>query len=146
MSTKRRFFPADPDPSAGGPAIPFVPSFTGWPASGPPPAPPPAPSRVEIGGHPFDPQRIRLLVAQEHYTRVVTEDGAQLLRSKISAAADRLPEQLGMRVHRSYWIAYSHAREVVRDGPGRFSIVTTDGERIPLSRNLRKAFDRRLVS
>ena len=118
------------------------PAFADWAAA----VPDPGPRRVEIGGQMFDPQDIRLLIAQEHYTKVVTDGGAQLLRGKISAAADQLPDGLGMRVHRSYWIAYSHAREVVKDAPGRFSIVTSDGERIPLSRDIRKAFEKRLAA
>lgn len=108
----------------------------------------PAPRRpwVDIGGQVFDPQEIRLMGAQEHYTRVVTAGAAHLLRVKISAAAGNLPEDLGMRVHRSWWIAYAHAREVVKDAPGRYAIVTAEGERIPLSRDLRKAFEGRLAA
>ena len=67
------------------------------------------------------------------------------MRCKISAAVDELPEDLGMRIHRSYWIAWSHAREVVKDAPGRFSVVAADGQRIPLSRDLRKAFEGQLA-
>lgn len=116
-------------------------AFADWPEDAPAAAP-----RVDIGGQLFDPQDIRLLIAQEQYTKVVTDSGTQLLRAKISAAADQLPEGLGMRVHRSYWIAWSHARAVVKDAPGRFSIVTADGQRIPLSRDLRKAFEERLTA
>ncbi len=122
-------------------------AFAERPAAGPSPTAlsPPHP-RVEIGGHLFDPLEIRLLVAQEHYTQVVTDSGAQLLRCKISAAVDQLPADLGMRVHRSYWIAWSHAREVGKDAPGRFSVVTADGQRIALSRDLRRAFEERLAA
>lgn len=122
-------------------------AFAEWPAGGPPPIALPAPRpRVEIGGYSFDPQDIRLLVAEEHYTSVVTDGGARLVRCKISAAVDQLPEELGMRTHRSYWIAWSYAREVAKDAPGRFSVVTADGQNIPLSRDLRKAFSEGLAS
>lgn len=131
----------------------FAPPVSGAAPQGPQaapavPAPAPAPRRlrVDIGGQLFDPQEIRLLGAQEHYTRVVAAGGAHLLRVKISDAAGNLPADLGMRVHRSWWIAYAHAREVVKDAPGRYAILTAGGERIPLSRDLRKAFEARLAS
>ncbi len=128
---------------------PFLPSFQ--------PAPPSVPAgvapvpglmlapRIEIGGQMFEPQKIRLLVAQEHYTKVVTDSGTLLLRCKISAAVDQLPDGLGMRIHRSYWIAWSYARRVVKDAPGRFSVVTAERENIPLSRDFRKAFEEQLA-
>lgn len=126
---------------------PGSPAFAEWPAGGPPPVALPAPRpRVEIGGYTFDPQEIRLLVAEEHYTSVVTDGGTRLVRCKISVAVDQLPEELGMRTHRSYWIAWSYAREVAKDAPGRYSVVTTDGQNIPLSRDLRKAFSEGLAS
>lgn len=135
----QRFLPRRDQPGSA--------AFAEWDATDPPPAalPPPRP-RVEIGGYTFDPQEIRLLVAEEHYTSVVTDGGTRLVRCKISAAVDQLPEDLGMRTHRSYWIAWSYAREVVKDAPGRFSVITADGQNIPLSRDLRKAFSTQLAS
>ncbi|MFT6102540.1 MAG: hypothetical protein ACJA0C_000133 [Candidatus Endobugula sp.] len=46
-----------------------------------------------------------LLQAQEHYLRVTTEFGSELILYKFGQAVREIPESFGVQVHRSFWIA-----------------------------------------
>ena len=75
------------------------------------------------------------LQAQDHYVLAKTVSGQILVRSSLSEAEASL-SGLGMRVHRSWWVAHDHLdRMVYRDGSTR--IVLKNGESIPVGRAYR---------
>lgn len=77
------------------------------------------------------------LQAQDHYVFAQTVAGQTLVRSSMSEAEKSL-SGLGMRVHRSWWVAHAHLeRMVYRDGASR--IVLSNGEVIPVGRAYRRA-------
>lgn len=77
------------------------------------------------------------LQAQDHYVFAQTVSGQTLVRSSLSEAEGSL-SGLGMRVHRSWWIAHDHLeRMVYRDGSTR--IVLSNGELIPVGRAYRRS-------
>ena len=107
------------------------------------PSPATVPAPVEIGGRFFDPVQIRLLEAQEHYLRVFTPDDSFLVRDRISVICAVLPDTMGMRIHRSYWISFAEAGPVLRSAPGRYVVETVSGSQVPLSRHLKTEFETR---
>lgn len=76
--------------------------------------------------------------AQDHYLLVVTRAGKALVLMRMADAEALLPPGLGLRVHRSHWVAADAVRGRHRDGD-RQLIETSDGARIPVSRAQRAA-------
>ncbi len=77
--------------------------------------------------------RLIRLEAEDHYTRVVTTAGSELLLLRFADALDELGQAPGLRIHRSHWIATDQVRAIRRDG-GRVSLVSADGTLLPVSR------------
>lgn len=72
------------------------------------------------------------LKADEHYVEVTTTGGSALILKRFTDAVDELGN-LGIRVHRSHWVAHRHITRVVRD-EHRTLLRLANGERIPVSR------------
>ena len=82
------------------------------------------------------------LGAEEHYVRIVTEDGVVLIHHQLGKAIDEMPESLGTRVHRSWWVADSHIVSA-RRGDRRWSLQLSSGDWVPVSdRYVKKARER----
>ena len=72
------------------------------------------------------------LTVSGHYVNVVTTAGSCLVLMRLADAGAALGD-LGMRVHRSYWVALRHVTGVVqRDG--RMALRMTGSHEIPVSR------------
>ena len=67
-----------------------------------------------------------------HYLNVVTTTGSCLVLMRLSDAVVALGD-LGIQVHRSYWVAHRHVAGVVRDGR-RIRIRVTGPCEVPVSR------------
>ncbi|MCE8008052.1 LytTR family DNA-binding domain-containing protein [Aestuariivita sp.] len=81
-------------------------------------------------------QDLILLHAQDHYVRAQTTLGEALVRSSMTQAADALGP-LGMRVHKSWWVAFAQMDRVVyRDGAPK--LMLRSGEAIPVGRSYRR--------
>ncbi len=78
--------------------------------------------------------RLVRLSAEDHYTRVVTHAGAEMLLLRFADALSETGPAAGMRVHRSHWVADEAVQELRRDG-GRLSLLLSDGAEIPVSRS-----------
>lgn len=77
------------------------------------------------------------LQAQDHYVLAQTVSGQALVRSSLSEA-ERGLTGLGMRVHRSWWVAHDHVQCSVYSG-GSPKIVLSSGEMVPVGRAYRRA-------
>ena len=78
------------------------------------------------------------LKAEEHYVAVALQDGrSMLLRGRLADAISQLPEEHGMQVHRSHWVARAALAGVrcVRTG---CHLRLHGGAEVPVARN-RKA-------
>jgi LytTr DNA-binding domain len=79
---------------------------------------------------------------EDHYLRVHTDLGSDLLLFRMSDAVAELDPMFGRQVHRSYWVAERAVSSIERDG-SRIRLVLTTGAQIPVSRTylptLRKA-------
>jgi hypothetical protein len=73
------------------------------------------------------------IAVEDHYLRVHTERGSDLILFRLSDAADELGQAIGRQVHRSYWVARRAVAGVERDRH-RTRLVLTSGARVPVSR------------
>lgn len=101
-------------------------------------AEPALPAQVVLLGKTFTLTDLRLVSAEEHYVRIQTVDGRQLLRGRISDIEAQLPDALGLRVHRSHWVAASAVQALNRSRDG-WLLELTDGTTVPVARPRREA-------
>ena len=77
--------------------------------------------------------RLIAIEAHDHYLKVHTDAGAELITLRFSDAINDLVQAHGWRVHRSWWVA-ADAIEEVRWRRGGGEIRLLDGLRAPVSR------------
>lgn len=77
--------------------------------------------------------RVLQMLAENQYVRVFTERGEELIRLSLSEAVELVPEDAGLRVHRSHWIATDRMASVKFES-GNPKLITTDGAQLPVSR------------
>lgn len=76
---------------------------------------------------------ILALEAEDHYVRVHTRHGSALVLMRLADAAALIDPRLGLRVHRSWWVAKEGVRAVERT-PGRAIARLVDDTEVPISR------------
>jgi hypothetical protein len=83
------------------------------------------------------------LQAQEHYVMVYTENGSELINYSFGNALEDLDPQAGMRVHRSWWVAFDAVANMERVDDN-WQLQLKNGLTAPVSRShvsaARKAF------
>lgn len=75
------------------------------------------------------------LRTEDHYLRVFTHAGEDLILLRMADAEAELSGFDGLRVHRSWWVARSALRKVERDGNSRVTLVLVNDMRVPVSRS-----------
>ena len=78
--------------------------------------------------------RLIALEAEDHYVRVHTDAGSELLSMRFSEALQELAQAYGFRVHRSWWVA-ADAIEAVRWNRGGGEARLSGGLVAPISRS-----------
>ena len=73
------------------------------------------------------------LTAEQHYLRVYTSRGDDLILMRFSDAVGELAHNDGLQVHRSHWVA-SAGIERLDDDSGKLFVVLKNGVRLPVSR------------
>lgn len=73
------------------------------------------------------------LSAEDHYVRVRTTGGEELVLMRLADAIAETPPVEGLRVHRSHWVAIAAVRTARRTGD-RALLTLGDGAEIPVSR------------
>jgi DNA-binding LytR/AlgR family response regulator len=76
---------------------------------------------------------ILALEAEDHYVRVHTLHGSALILMRLADAAALIDPRLGLRVHRSWWVAKEGVRTLERT-PGRAVARLIDDTTVPISR------------
>ncbi len=110
--------------------IELLPDAVPTPAMTPDSTPPPLLARL-----PFDRRGpIVALSAEDHYTRVRTTRGDDLLLIRLADAMAEAAPTPGIRVHRSHWVALDQVATVRRDGERAIVTLRTGGD-IPVSRS-----------
>jgi DNA-binding LytR/AlgR family response regulator len=74
------------------------------------------------------------LAAEDHYIRVTTALGSDLILCRLSDAIAELGPAGGQRVHRSYWVAQGAVASVERKD-GKTVLLLTNGETVPVSQS-----------
>ncbi|WP_219848865.1 LytTR family DNA-binding domain-containing protein, partial [Paracoccus sp. FO-3] len=105
-----------------------------------PPVPPP-PRAVRFGSYSWPITALRLIRAEEHYIRVVTKEQEVLVRYRLSDAVTQLPEDAGMRVHRSYWLSYDAIVEHAPLPDSRLLLTLWNGTTVTVPRAHRKRLE-----
>lgn len=82
--------------------------------------------------------QVLALQAEEHYVRVITEAGSELVHCRFKNAVAAMPEQLGLRVHRSWWVA-KDAVVGARRGERRWQLELVREQFVPVSDSYLKA-------
>lgn len=75
--------------------------------------------------------------AQEHYVRLTTNTETRLVLHRFADVLRDIPAHVGVRVHRSHWVAYCADPEPFKEGANlRLKLCT--GDVVPVSRSYRK--------
>lgn len=82
--------------------------------------------------------RIRAVQAEDHYLRIHTDRGSDLVLMRFSDALDELEGLEGAQTHRSWWVARDAVQAVSR-GDGRATLTLEGGLNAPVSRRYAKA-------
>ena len=78
--------------------------------------------------------RLLALESDDHYVRVRTTAGEELLHMRFVDAVVRLGPQSGRQVHRSWWVATGAVQSQYKDGD-RIILRLLDGTEVPVSRS-----------
>lgn len=105
-----------------------------------PDTPPPLLARLKPGNR----GAILRLSAEDHYTRIITSHGQELLLLRFSDAVKEVGDTSGLQIHRSHWVADGHVAELRRTDGG-LSLLTKDGTMLPVSRACQKSTRERFV-
>lgn len=81
---------------------------------------------------------IRAVQAEDHYLRIHTDRGSDLILMRLSDALEELEGLEGSQTHRSWWVARDAVRDVTR-GDGRATLTLEGGVSVPVSRRYAKA-------
>ena len=76
--------------------------------------------------------------SEDHYLRVHTSAGQELILMRLADAVRELAGVEGMQTHRSWWVAKQGLADVVK-GDGRLTLKLKSGAEAPVSRTYAKA-------
>jgi len=82
--------------------------------------------------------QIRAVESEDHYLRIHTDRGSDLILMRLSDALIELEGLEGAQTHRSWWVARAAVRDVSR-GEGRATLTLDDGVEAPVSRRYARA-------
>ncbi len=71
---------------------------------------------------------------EDHYLRVVTDEGDGMTLHRMSDATRDLANTDGMQVHKSWWVSEAAVKEIRQENRKRI-ILTRDGTEVPVGRS-----------
>ncbi|MEM8492612.1 MAG: LytTR family DNA-binding domain-containing protein [Pseudomonadota bacterium] len=77
-------------------------------------------------------EQVIALKAEEHYVKVFTDSADRLVLQQFNGAVSAMPDDCGLQVHRSWWIA-DHAVVSAHRGGRRWRLVLSNQLRVPVS-------------
>lgn len=125
----------DRDAVSANPAVAPKPSLQ--PAPPPLPSEPPPAAFLERMVKPIG-RDVWAVKAEQHYIRIYTAQGDELILYRFGDALRDLNEYDGLQVHRSYWVA-RQAVDAIRQDGAALEIRLRNGEVIPVSRSYKTA-------
>ena len=97
-------------------------------------APSPVPGFLERLPAKYRGAALYAVSSEDHYLRVHTDRGEELILMRLSDAMRELEGADGLQTHRSWWVARDGVAEVAREN-GRQKIVLKSGVEAPVSRS-----------
>lgn len=82
--------------------------------------------------------RLLCLEMEDHYLRIHTDKGSDIILMRMSDAEEELSDVAGLRVHRSWWVAREAVTGIRRDGT-RLLLQLENGLEIPVGKTYRGA-------
>lgn len=82
--------------------------------------------------------RLLCLEMEDHYLRIHTEGGSDIILMRMSDAERELVGMPGMRVHRSWWVAREAVTGLRREGT-RLELLLENGMAVPVGKTYRSA-------
>lgn len=77
-------------------------------------------------------QEVLALQAEDHFVRVFTQAGSELVHFRFGDAIAQMPDELGLQVHRSWWVAERAVRSAKR-GARRWQVTIGTDTLVPIS-------------
>ncbi len=78
------------------------------------------------------------LSAEDHYVRVITTAGTELVLMRLADAMAEVGQTQGLQVHQSHWVALDQFVKVIRIGD-RGELTLSDSSTLPISRGFMPA-------
>lgn len=78
------------------------------------------------------PHEILWIKAEQHYIRIGTENKEHMILYRFSDAVSQLDTDMGMQVHRSWWVAHA-AIEGMQQAGKKFLLQLSSGDEVPVS-------------
>ncbi len=110
----------------------------GGPAPGEPAEISPVPGFLERLPGKYRGAALYAVSSEDHYLRVHTDRGEELILMRLSDAMRELDSADGLQTHRSWWVARDGVTEIARED-GRQKLVLKSGVAAPVSRSYAKA-------
>ncbi|MDJ0922389.1 MAG: LytTR family DNA-binding domain-containing protein [Henriciella sp.] len=109
-------------------------------------APDPVSSFLERLPIKFRNAELHAISSEDHYLRVYTSIGEELILMRLADAVRELDGAEGLQVHRSWWVARASIADEKREN-GRSVLILQSGTEVPVSRSYRaKAKDMGLIA
>jgi DNA-binding LytR/AlgR family response regulator len=83
--------------------------------------------------------RLLAVEAEDHYLRIHTDRGSDLVLMRLRDAVTELAGVPGLQVHRSFWVAEAGVSQVARRGQS-WQVMLSSGVAVPVSRNYSAEF------
>lgn len=80
---------------------------------------------------------IYALSSEDHYVRIMTSQGDDLILMRLSDAIKEMSPLIGLQTHRSHWVAEAGV-EKIKTQDGKLSILLRNSKIVPVSRNKAK--------
>ncbi len=88
---------------------------------------------ITIAGKTYYCKDLISISSQDHYVRIRTKDGEDLVRARLSDLIGNLSCQNGIQPHRSHWVPLGAVAGVVSSG-GQKTLKLHDGSELPIAR------------
>lgn len=89
---------------------------------------------VVVSGQRILASDISYMSAQGNYVQIFTDARNYFVAGSLQEVIGQLPDDIGLRVHRSHWISYKAIKEIIPNGRG-LVVMLNSGIEVPVSRN-----------
>ncbi len=72
--------------------------------------------------------------SQDHYLEIVTENGSHLIRQTMAKAVTMVPEDAGLRIHRSHWVAFNAIVKMEKTAE-KYTVLLKNGQTLPVGKS-----------